>query len=82
MFTTHEQAGFLNVQAFNQPSVVCQPSMPVRINDIDPIVWKMHNDNGLWLESLASKWIIDEAARLIASFIVEHDGVYGVQAFE
>ena len=53
-------------------SWVFRPSRNIRITEIDPFVWKTHQDNNLWNESIASKTSLDVAAEQATGFILEH----------
>lgn len=53
-------------------SWVMRPSRNIRITEIDPFVWKMHQDNNLWNESLSSDMKLDEVAVAAAKFIEHH----------
>ena len=53
-------------------SWVMRPSRNIRITEIDPFVWKMHQANNLWNESLSSDMGLDEVAVAAAKFIEHH----------
>lgn len=50
-------------------SWVFRPSRNIRLTEIDPFVWKMHQDNNLWNESIAAKASLDLAVNMAAKFI-------------
>jgi oligoribonuclease len=50
-------------------SWVIKPSRPVSITDIDPYVWNMHTESGLWQESLEAELTLDEAVFEMVCFL-------------
>ena len=65
-----------DLQHVTSKSWVVNPSRNIRIKDIDSFVWKMHQDNNLWNESLASKANLRAATNVAAKFI-ENNGAKG-----
>jgi oligoribonuclease len=53
-------------------SWVFRPSRNIRLKEIDPFVWKMHQDNNLWNESLTAPIGFDLSVDQAGVFISEH----------
>jgi len=53
-------------------SWVMQPSNSVNLVTIDPFVWKMHRDNGLWDECIGNETYLEDVVIEAQDFVREH----------
>lgn len=65
-----------NLEIVASFSKAMRPSRNIRLTEIDPFVWKMHQDNNLWNDSVTSTDLLDSVADMAANFI-EDNGAKG-----
>lgn len=51
---------------------VCRPSRDVSLHNISPYVWNLHQENGLWNESMNSEDSFEDIIREGAHFMKQH----------
>jgi oligoribonuclease len=62
----------MDLDVIAERSWVIIPSKDVRISNINSNVWKMHTDNGIWVESLESSLPLNSAVYSASEFIERH----------
>lgn len=50
-------------------SMACRPSKNVKINNIDPFVWNMHEKSGLWAECMNTQVTFEQVIEQAAHFL-------------
>lgn len=58
-----------DLQAIDGVEVLIKPSLQVRVQDIPAIVWKMHDDSGLWGDCMTQGQSLGEAERALYFFV-------------